>query len=627
MLCAIAKRRNEMSGAPDSAIAYTDGGPDTSVPAPAHLTGNGGASPPANSALSGGYPDTSGLFSDLKEAAQKKYGMDSYLYNTYSDQLDRDRGRMQQAFNKESADAADAALTHPWNADQQRADRIRGPLEQFGSVGMVFALAASAFSKTPMVSALNAGAAAMNAMRQSDELGYKSAYEAWKANTDLAVKRFDIERAVYEDANKLATTDVAAWKTKMAAAAAQFDNQKILAMLDHGMDAEVFKAIEAQTQARDQVVKYQQDMQDLDLTSKIGKTNFEKWKEEHPPPGEGASQQEKLKYGLEMRMAENQALVAAKKQVYDAKHTTYGAGGLTTSKDQATRIVERTQQLVANGEETDPVKAHDRAAHEVQEADSKAHAAGTQAVKDEKGAKPTMSPEGIDLAANMLIKGNPAATTNVGRNAQGAANLIAIKERAAEILKERGLNPEQAAQVINDNTAAFQGDKSGARIMANRVAQIEQAGHIALNTADRVIETSKAVPRTKYSDINAIMINAKNRTGDEAVINYGIALTTLINNYARTFGGGNAALTEGARKEAHDLLQKEWSQGQIETAIKQMKKEIASELKGAEEAREGWGKLGVTADSKPLKVKTPAEAQDLAPGTKYETPDGRVFTR
>jgi hypothetical protein len=284
---------------------------------------------PVGSALSGGsggYPDTSGLFSDLKEAAQKKYGVDSYLYNTYSDQLDRDRGRMQHAFDKESAAADDPALTHPWNADQQRADRIRGPLEQFGSVGMIFALAGSAFSKTPMVSALNAGAAAMNAMRQSDELGYKSAYEAWKANTDLAVKRFDIERAVYEDANKLATTDVATWRTKMAAAAAQFDNQKILAMLDHGMDAEVFKTIEAQTQARDQVVKYQQDMQDLNLTSKIGKTNFEKWKEANPPPPATPNKNspEELKYGLDMRVAENQALVDAKRQVAQSKSQARG---------------------------------------------------------------------------------------------------------------------------------------------------------------------------------------------------------------------------------------------------------------------------------------------------------------
>lgn len=578
-------------------ISYNDSGPDTSVPAPARLTGSGGAldttgSVPGESAIPG-Y-DTRKVTSDLSKAASQKLGNDNYIRREFDSRMQENRGRMDQALQAETASANDPALTHPWNADRERADRIKGPLENFGSLGTIFALAASAFTRTPMTSALNAGAAAMTAMKDGDELGYKSAYQAWKDNTDLVQKRFNMERAVYDDATKLASTDLATARSKLQIAAAQFEDTKILTMLENGMDPQVFQTLEARTNSFDKWVKSKKDFEDLNLTSDIAKDKFAQWKSENPPPPPDAPKEQQLSYGLQMRVAEHKTLLDAKKQVYESQHPTYGVGGLNASKDQATRIVERTQQLIDSGEEKDPKAAHARAAGEVQAADSKSRSEGA---KEGKKTEPTLNQDGVDLAANMLIKGNPAATTNVGRGAQGAANLDAIKNRASEILKEKGMSPEEAATFINNNTAAFMGDKSGARVMANRVATIEQNSHVALATADRVLETSKNVSRTKFSDLNEILLAAERRTGDPEVIRYGIAVNTFINNYARAVGGSNNSLTNSARNEAHDLLQKYWSQGQIEVAVDQMKKELSSELKGAREAMQGWTKAGVTPDN------------------------------
>jgi len=222
--------------------------------------------------------------SSIASAARDKLGQQTSLDKVNNARLEEDRQRMSEAYGLEAASAHDPALK-PWNADQERADRVRGPLEQFGSVGTIFALAASAFTKQPMVSALNAGAAAMTAIKQSDEAGYKSAYEAWKQNTDLALKRFDMERALYADADKMATTDIAAWKQKTQLIAAQFDDKKMLAMLENGMDKDIWDVRAAKTKAYEGLVSARERTEEFNFKHETYKEGYEgaveKYKAEH----------------------------------------------------------------------------------------------------------------------------------------------------------------------------------------------------------------------------------------------------------------------------------------------------------------------------------------------------------
>jgi hypothetical protein len=314
-----------MSGTPDSGIQYIDGGSDTSVPARPGLTGFPGAdntgSLPAS--LGGDDPAVKSTMRGLSAAVDRKLGEDNYLRDTYDTRLRADQAKMDRAFQAESASAADAANLKPWNADQQRADRIKGPLENFGSVGTIFALAASAFTKTPMISALNASAAAMNAMREGDELSYKSAYQAWKDNIELAHKRFEMERAVYDDASKLAAHDLSAWTSRMSVAATQFNDEKLKVMIDNGMVAEVFQTMDARSKAMEQSVKEKTAFQDMNLTNDIAKDKLQQWHDANPKPPADAPQADQIRYGFQERAAEHQALINAKRQVAQSKSTTH----------------------------------------------------------------------------------------------------------------------------------------------------------------------------------------------------------------------------------------------------------------------------------------------------------------
>lgn len=175
--------------------------------------------------------------------------------------LDRDRAERDRAYKAESS--GPDSLPPKWDAAAERAKTSTGPMEAFGSVGMIFALAASAFTKAPMTSALKAGGAVLEAIHSGDEERYKSAYEAWKDNTELALKRFQMERELFDDANKLSTSDVADWRTKQQEIAARFDNHKVLVMLENGMDKDVIDIQNAQVKGAVEMATAKDKMEDF----------------------------------------------------------------------------------------------------------------------------------------------------------------------------------------------------------------------------------------------------------------------------------------------------------------------------------------------------------------------------
>lgn len=597
-----------------------------------------------------------GAATGLIAAREGKMRADSFVDRQAESRMEEDRARMDRAYRAEGA--AKDAMPPSWQADKERSERIRGPIEQFGSVGSVFAMMASAFTRTPMTSALNAGAAAMQAVQQHDEKGYESAYQAWKDNTNLAVKRFEMERSMFQDADKLMATDMQAWRAKRTAIAARFEDQKALTLLSNGMDPELLELDARKIDAVNKLRVAQQGFEEFNIQRRIFSDGVKAFRQSNPdaPPEQDVQNRLRLLHEIKSgaRSWQQEALrnfelthpnATSEERAEFMKALRGGVGKVTEtdktmqanvvavreehpdwSEDQVrneatkrasaarTKTTEADKTMQAN---VDAVKADHPDWDDAQvrnEANVRSRlAAGKLALKsagtielqhqnpgmslaeaakkyDEINAPGSnMTKEAIDLNARLLIRGNPAAITNVGRGKQGEATLTAIKNRAADILeKERKLKPEEAATLINQNTAAFMGDKRGASNLALRMSTIHGAATTALATSDRVIETSEKVDRTNFSDLNKVLLSAQRRTGGTEVIDFGIAVNTLVNNYARAVGGGSAALTDTARREAHELLELAWSKGQIKSAVAQLKRELYFELQGAQEARKSW---------------------------------------
>lgn len=145
-----------------------------------------------------------------------------------------------------------------WDADQERRKYETNPIESFGSLASVFAIAASAFTKAPMDNALNGAAAAMHAIRDKDDEGYKRAFDAWKANTDLTIKRHQMMHENYQDAITLMSTDMQLGEAKLKQMAARFGDQKTLMLMEHGYFPEMFQMIDARNKSIQGIIQTRQ---------------------------------------------------------------------------------------------------------------------------------------------------------------------------------------------------------------------------------------------------------------------------------------------------------------------------------------------------------------------------------
>lgn len=123
----------------------------------------------------------------------------------------------------------------PWDNNKQREKYRTDPIESFGSLGSVFAIVASAFTRAPMENALNGAAAAMNAIRAGNEKEFELAHRSWKENNDLALKRHDIMQQQYQNAIQLMSSDVTAGRAKIEMLAASYGDQQLTALMEAGL--------------------------------------------------------------------------------------------------------------------------------------------------------------------------------------------------------------------------------------------------------------------------------------------------------------------------------------------------------------------------------------------------------
>lgn len=194
----------------------------------------------------------------LADIQRRKTAATTRVQEDTSGRLERDRQRVEGAFQATGIQPGELPA---WDAGAMGEKFRTDPLEAFGSMGSVFAMVASAFTRAPMENALNAGAAAMNAVRQGDEQNFNRAYEAWKANNQLAIQRHNIQQQSYQNAITMMTTNMTAGRAQMEMLATRFGDERTQFLLDNGLDQQ---AIQLQASRAD-AMKHIQDA-DTDIT-------------------------------------------------------------------------------------------------------------------------------------------------------------------------------------------------------------------------------------------------------------------------------------------------------------------------------------------------------------------------
>lgn len=163
------------------------------------------------------------------------------------------------------AEGIDPKDVQPWNADAERKKYETDPIQSFGSIGSVFAIVASTFTRQPMLNALNGSAAAMEAIKTGNEREYARAYQAWKDNTALAIKRSEMMHHQYQDAMDMMKTNMVLGEAKARAVASRFGDQQVLNLMQAGMWDKVFELQSAREDATKKIRDNQRGAQDQSL--------------------------------------------------------------------------------------------------------------------------------------------------------------------------------------------------------------------------------------------------------------------------------------------------------------------------------------------------------------------------
>lgn len=174
--------------------------------------------------------------SKMADNQRQKVAATDKVYGDLTATLDKSLPKIEQLAKTAGVEAE---KLKPWDADAEAAKRRTDPIEAFGSFGSVFGILASAFTHAPMENALNASAAAMNAIKEGDNKAYDRAAKAWENNLKMTMDRHKIQHDAYQDATSLLSTNMQAAQTKLQVLAARFGDKQVQTLLDAGMNKEV----------------------------------------------------------------------------------------------------------------------------------------------------------------------------------------------------------------------------------------------------------------------------------------------------------------------------------------------------------------------------------------------------
>jgi len=247
---------------------------------------------------------------------------------------------------------------------------------------------------------------------------------------------------------------------------------------------------------------------------------------------------------------------------------------------------------------------------------------------------------GHDALVNAATRYNIDGTLPpLGMGKAGAKTRGAILDMAAELSK--GIDPtDQRIRQISTKANA-----SALTDLSKREAQVGAFERNFTRNADIVQKMSTKMDQSG-SPIIQKWINAgkKKVGGDPEIAALDVAIKAVVNEYGKIVSGsmGNTAVAQSEIRRMEDLLNNANTTEQVIAILNTMRQETGNRMAGFKEEKDRLrgdisGKPATPTPAAPsappatpgaiVNVKTVEEARQLAPGTQFRTPDGRIKVR
>jgi hypothetical protein len=202
--------------------------------------------------------------------------------------------------------------------------------------------------------------------------------------------------------------------------------------------------------------------------------------------------------------------------------------------------------------------------------------------QDSKGdAEPTLDADTLSTMAQQYLAGDKSVMQNLGRGAQGAANIVALRQAITKEAKAQGLTGPQIAAKMAD----YQGLTAGMRTSANISARVENAISEAKELAPLAIAAGREVSRSGFLPFGKAEVMFNTQTNDPALKKFVTANNGLVSAYAGAMARGQKP-TVSDYDHARDILSAPQSQQAYEATVNQMFAEMAAASKAPQNVRE-----------------------------------------
>lgn len=195
--------------------------------------------------------------------------------------------------------------------------------------------------------------------------------------------------------------------------------------------------------------------------------------------------------------------------------------------------------------------------------------------------EPTLSPSTLKSMAEQYLAGDPAAIQNLGRGAQGAANLVAVRNQIAELADARGMDGAAIAAKLAD----YGGLKAGMRTSANISARVENAISEARELIPLAVAASAEVSRSGLLPFGKAGVMFNTQTNDPALKKFVTANNGLVSAYAGAMARGQKP-TVNDYQHAREMLLEAQNHEAYVAVTQQMNLEMDAASRAPQNVRE-----------------------------------------
>lgn len=183
--------------------------------------------------------------------------------------------------------------------------------------------------------------------------------------------------------------------------------------------------------------------------------------------------------------------------------------------------------------------------------------------------------------AGQYLAGDRTVLQNLGRGAQGAENIVKLRQEISNQARAQGYDPKDIVNNFNEQAGAL----SGQRAIGTRAANISLAANEANNMIPIALEASDKLPRSQYMPWNQAVQAYQKGTSSPELASFVAATNSLVNSYVRAVSPSGVP-TDAMRQHAYDMLNAAQGPDAYKAVVNTMKQEMQAALQAPGQVRE-----------------------------------------